>query len=144
MKIICFLLALIAGQALAQDHTIGSKDDVWEKVESNGRSIYVQTNGFFYRKPQYNGYGFHTFIVSNLPESTIVGAPQSVMNDVQGNCETRTFNVLGSLFFAGKDRTGVAMNNLPAETVERKLVKNSPFEKAFDMLCKIARTPEQK
>jgi hypothetical protein len=50
--------------------------------------------------------------------------------------------VLGSLFFAGRNRSGLAMKNMPSEDVERKLVPNSPFEKAFDMLCKIAR--EQK
>jgi hypothetical protein len=64
------------------------------------------------------------------------------MNDVEGKCETRHYHVIGSLFFAGKNRSGVAMQNLPSEDVERKLVPNSPFEKAFDMLCKIAR--EQK
>lgn len=139
IKIYIFFILLLSGRVFAQPHVIGSKDDVWEKVESQGRFIYVKTNGFYYRKPQYSGYGFHTYIVSNLPDSTIVGAPQSVMNDVEGNCETRTFHVLGSVFFAGKNRDGVAMYNLPAERVERKLVKYSPFEKAFDMLCKTAK-----
>jgi hypothetical protein len=124
------------------EHTIGSPEDIWQKVESNGRAIYIKTNGFYYTKKRYSSYGFHTNIVTNLPESTIVGAPQSVMNDVEGNCETRRFHVLGALFFAEKNRSGMAMKNLPAENVERKLVKDSPFEKAFDMLCKIAR--EQK
>ena len=97
-------------------------------------------NGFYYSKPRYPGYGFHTYIVSNLPESTIVGAPESVMNDVEGNCETRTFHVLGTLFFAGKNRSGQAMKELPSEDVERKLVPGSPFEKAFDILCKVAQS----
>jgi len=32
----------------------------------------------------------------------------------------------------------MTMESTPSENVERKLVPNSPFEKAFDMLCKIA------
>ncbi|MFP9230887.1 hypothetical protein A0E43_19280 [Pectobacterium cacticida] len=123
----------------SEEHTIGSADDVWQKIQSDGREIYVKTNGFYYTKERYLGYGFRTYIVANLPESTIVGAPQSVMNDVEGNCETRTFYMLGALFFAGKDRSGMTMQNMPPENVKRKLVKNSPFEKAFDMLCKTAR-----
>lgn len=120
------------------EHTIGSADDKWQKVESGGKEIYVKTNGFYYTKPSYSGYGFHTFIVANLPESSIVGAPESVMNDVEGNCETRTYHVLGTLFFAGKNRSGVAMKSLPGENVERKLIPGSAFEKAFDMLCATA------
>lgn len=102
MKKLFLLLILAVGQVLAQDHTIGSKDDVWERVESNGQYIYVQINGFFYRKPKYAGYGFHTYIVANLPESTIVGAPESVMSAVEGSCETRTFHVLGTFFLPEK------------------------------------------
>ena len=134
-----------AGDGLAG----GSADDIWQKVQSGGREISVMTNGRYYTTnpplstiERHSGYGFHTYIVANLPESTIVGAPQSVMNDVEGNCETRHYHVLGSLFFAGKNRSGMAMESTPPENVERKLVPNSPFEKAFDMLCKIAR--EQK
>jgi hypothetical protein len=111
----------------------GSADDIWQKVQSGGREIYVKTNGY------YSGGVLHTYIVANLPESDIVGAPQSVMNDVEGNCTTRHYHVLGSLFFAGKNRSGMAMESTPPEDVERKLVPNSPFEKAFDMLCNIAR-----
>jgi hypothetical protein len=130
----------------ADEHTIGSTDDVWQKVQSDGREIYVQTNGrYFTTNPplstaeHHSGYGFVTYIVADLPESTIVGAPQSVMHNVEGNCETRHFSVLGSLFFAGKNRSGVAMHDMPPENIERTLVPNSPFEKAFDMLCGIAR-----
>jgi hypothetical protein len=94
------------------------------------------TNGGFYPT------GFHTYIVANLPESDIVGAPQSIMHEVEGNCETRTYHKLGSLFFAGKNRSGTAMKEMPPEDLERKSVPGSSFEKAFDMLCQIAK--EQK
>ncbi len=130
--------SLISAQTTADDHIIGALDDKWQKVESDGREIYVKMNAFFYSKPQFSDYGFHTYIVANLPESTIVGAPQSVMHDVEGKCSTRTYHVLGSLYFAGKNRDGEAMKQLPPENVERRVVPRSPFEKAFDVLCRIA------
>jgi len=143
------LLAVVSVEAVALEQTIGSADEKWQRVQSDGREIYVKTNGFYYTTnpplstvEHHSGYGFHTYIITNLSESTIIGTPQSVMNDVEGNCETRHYSVLGSLFFAGKNRSGPAMQNLPAENAERTLVPNSPLEKAFDMLCKIAR--EQK
>ncbi|HTF68034.1 MAG TPA: surface-adhesin E family protein, partial [Edaphobacter sp.] len=69
---------------------------------------------------------------------TIVGAPQSVMYDIEGNCDTRTYHLLGSLYFADKNRAGLAMESSPAEGVERKLIPNSALERAFDMLCKLS------
>ena len=104
------------------ENTIGSADEKWQKVQGDGQEIYVRTNGFYYTKEHYSGYGFHTYIVANLPESDIVGAPQSIMHDVEGNCETRTYHKLGTLFFAGKNRSGVAMKQLPPDNVERTLV----------------------
>jgi hypothetical protein len=49
---------------------------------------------------------------------------------VEGNCETRHYFVLGS---------SMPMESAPPENSGRELVPNSPFEKAFDLLCKIAR-----
>ena len=132
------LLIILSGKTVDSQQTTGTADEKWQKVQTDGPDIYVRTDGFYYTKEHYSGLGFHTFIVANLPESDIVGAPQSVMNDVEGNCEARTFHVLGSLFYAGKNRSGVPMQSLPAEEIERKVVPNSHFEKAFDMLCKIA------
>lgn len=116
-------------------HTIGSADEIWQKVESRGPELYVRTNGAY---P--SGDSFDTYIVSNLPESYIVGAPQSEMVEVEGNCETHTFHLMGSISFAGKDRSGVVMGSTPPETIVRKVVPHSPFEKAFSMLCQIARS----
>lgn len=124
----------------SNQNTIGSKDDIWKTFQSSGKEIFVKMNGFYYTKDKYSGIGFHTHIVSNLPDSNIVGAPKSIMHDVEGNCEKNTFHILGSLFFAEKNRAGVAMRQVPAENIERKLVKDSPFEKAFNELCKIAKS----
>jgi Surface-adhesin protein E len=111
----------------------GQADDKWQTVQSDGQEIFVMTNGY------YSGSVFRTYIVANLPESDVVGAPQSVMHEIEGNCETRRYHVLGHLFFAGKNRSGMAMESTPPEDFERELVPNSPFEKAFDMLCKPAK-----
>lgn len=79
---------------------------------------------------------FHTQIVENLPESEIVGAPQSVAHLFEGNCETRHYHLRGSIFFAGPNCTGMMLpGGTPPEDFERKLVPNSPLEKAFDMVC---------
>ncbi len=127
----------------------GSPGDIWQKVQSDGREIFAKMNGRYYATnpplatmEHPSGYGFLTDIVANLPDSTVVGGPESVMHMVEGNCETRHYSVLGSIFFSRKNRSGIAMESTPAENVERTLVPNSPFEKAFDLLCKIAR--EQK
>jgi len=120
-----------ADSVIGEDHTIGSKDDVWKKAP--GTEIYVKTNGV------YSYHYFRTDIVTNLPESNIVGAPQSVMTEVEGKCDERTFHVAGVLFFAEKNRGGVMMNSLPPEEIIRKVAKGSSFEKVFNMLCKIAR-----
>ena len=128
------LLAIIFLVSIGIGFTAHADDDFWatakwQRVQAGGREIYVVTNG------GHSGYVFNTFVVANLPESTIVGAPQSVMHRIEGNCETRHYHVLGTLFYAGKNRGGMPMESLPPENVERKLVPNSPLEKAFDMLC---------
>lgn len=131
---------------LSVQHAIGSTDDRWQRVQGVTPELFVMTNGrYFTTNPPLStaehhfGYGFVTNIVANLPESTIVGAPQSVMVQLEGNCESQHYSVLGSIFFEGKNRGGVAIETTPAENVEKKLVPGSPIEKAFNMLCTLAR-----
>ena len=127
--------------AIADDeHTIGSPDDVWQVVKAGKKEAFVKTNGYYFDRKNYSSPGFHTYIVTNLPESNIVGAPQSMMNDVEGGCRENTYHILGTVFFAGKDRSGLAMNQLPPEEIIRKVTPNSLFAKAFGVLCKTAET----
>lgn len=134
----------LANNSLPSEHLVGqdsfaggSPDAKWQRVHSDDRQeILVMTNGIVSRS------GFHTYIVENLPESDIVGAAQSVMTEVEGSCETRHYHVRGSLFFEGKNRTGMPMEDTDSEEFERKLIPGSPFEKAFDLLCQIGK--EQK
>jgi hypothetical protein len=127
-------------------HTIGSPDDKWQKVPGVTPELFIMTSGrYFTTNPplstaeHHSGYGFITNIVANLPESTTVGAPQSVMVQLEGNCESQHYSVLGSVFFAEKNRSGVAMQSTQAENIEKKLVPGSPIEKALTMLCTLAR-----
>ncbi len=144
----------------------GQADVKWQTVQSDGEEIYVVTNGTYSVWPHAHtdisglgpggkfpdhgptpvmttnitgyGYGFNTFIASNLPESDIVGAPQSVRKRVKGNCETRHYQMFGALFFTGKNLSGYPIESTGPENFERKLIPGSLFEKAFDILCKIA------
>lgn len=121
----------------------GSPNDKWQKVQGdNGQEIYVITNGAYNQPGCCSAKMFGTYFVANLPDSDIVGAPQSVMTGVEGDCETRLYHVTGSLFFAGKNRSGMPMENTEQEEFERKLIPGTPFEKAFELLCQTAK--EQK
>ncbi len=120
----------IAPTPTPDGNMIGSPSEKWKKVQSGGREIYVQTNGL------YSGTQFRTNVVSNMPESGIVGAPQSVMTEVEGDCAAKTFHISRSIFFAGKNRSGMAMDSSDPENYIRKLLPNSPFEGVFIVLCK--------
>lgn len=118
----------------------GSPGDVLQKFQSNGKVISVLTSDkvVFGGKDRVTGPGFRTYVVVNLPESYVVGAAQSEMTIVEGSCNDRTFQIFGTMYFSGKDRSGSPMDSLPYERVRRKPVPKSPFEKAFDFLCKKA------
>lgn len=117
----------------------------WQKIVTNGGTLYVQINGrFFISKPPLytpennSRYGFVTNVVTDLPESDIVGAPESVLKQVEGNCDIRQYSVLGTIYYGGKARSGFPSEPLPAENVVKKVIPGSGFEQAFDVLCKIA------
>lgn len=78
---------------------------------------------------------FHVFMVVNLPDSGIVGDAQSVLNDVEGSCSTRTFTVLGAVFYAGPNRTGVPLYTLPPDGFVREVMSGSAMQDAFGLLC---------
>jgi hypothetical protein len=108
--------------------------EVWQKVQGTDPAIYVMTNVGFSQ-----GGIVVMYIVENLPESDIVDAPQSVEYDIWGNCAARQYTVISSLFYSEKNRGGYPVGDTGAEDVERKVIPGSPLEKAFDMLCEIAR-----
>jgi hypothetical protein len=115
----------------AAEHTTGSTGEKWQKVP--GTDLYAMTNVGFSQ-----GGIVEMYIVENLPESDIVGAPQSVEYDIWGTCAARQYTVVSSLFYSEKNRGGYPMEDTGIEGVERKVIPGSAREKAFDMLCKIA------
>jgi len=123
MKTLIIILATFGSSCLGQT----SEKEVWKPVPKT--DMYIRTDGLFFPG------GFHTYFVTNLPERYIVGEPQSVITEVEGKCGERTFHVLGSVFYAGKNRAGLPQSSLPAEEVIRKVTPDSPFEKAFNMMC---------
>jgi hypothetical protein len=117
--------------------------EVWQKVQGTDPEVYVMTNGAYNQPGCCSAKMFRTYLVSNLPESDIVGAPQSVETEIEGDCETGHYNQISSVFFAGKNRSGTPSEVITEpEVVVRKVIPGSLFEKAFNMLCEIAK--EQK
>lgn len=83
-----------------------------------------------------SGY-FRTNIVVNLPESDVLGAPQSELIQIEGNCQSRTVTILGALPYAGKNRSGLPMVDLESgpEGVVRKVEPNTPMQTVFNVVC---------
>lgn len=117
--------------------------EVWQKVQGTDPEVYVMTNGTYNQPGCCSAKMFRTYLVANLPESDIVGAPQSIETEIEGDCETGHYNQISSIFFAGKNRSGTPSEVITEpEVVVRKVIPGSLFEKAFNMLCEIAK--EQK
>jgi len=114
--------------------TPNAAGEVCQKVQGTDPEIYVMTNVGFSQDGTVVMY-----VVENLPESDIVDAPQSVEYDIWGNCAARQYTVIDSYFFSKKNRGGYPVGDTGAENVERKVIPGSSLEKAFDMLCNIAR-----
>jgi hypothetical protein len=132
-KLLFIVLSLVTLSAFADD----DEKEVWQKLNDN---MSVQTNALFFTKSADSYTGFRTNIVTNLPESGIVGAPQSSELWVEGNCDNRTFHVIQNMLYSEKWRGGYPVHNFQNENFIRKVQKGSSFEKAFDFMCKIART----
>jgi hypothetical protein len=82
---------------------------------------------------------FQTHIVMNLPESDIVNAPQSEDIAIWGNCQSKTYTVIGVMPYSGKMRSGIpAYPELERgpEGVTRRIQPNSPMEQVFKVVCK--------
>lgn len=81
---------------------------------------------------------FHTFIVRPLPASDIVGSPQSVKIDVQGDCAGKTYQVMGELPYFGAMGSGLpdAEHATGPEGVTRRVEPDSPMAHVFNVVCK--------
>jgi hypothetical protein len=131
------LLLLLAVPARAQV----APGEVWKQVPQT--DIYVLMNAFGGTAgtgglPK--GSGFHTYMITDMPESDIVGAPQSMMTEIEGICGTRVFHIAGFMLYSGKHGSrGLPLGDFPQEQFERKVTPDSPFERAFNMLCEVSK-----
>jgi hypothetical protein len=95
----------------------------------------VTENTFVDMKALHNSEGFRTLVLSNLPESYVVGAPESMINEVEGKCGDRTYHIWETWFYAGKNGSGATLESLPPEVIIRKVAPGSLFEKVFNLMC---------
>jgi hypothetical protein len=83
--------------------------------------------------------GFRTVMIVNLPESDIVNAPRSERIQIQGECQSRTYQIMGALPYSGKNGGGLPDVGLAAtepEGVLRKVMPDTPVWHAFELACK--------
>jgi hypothetical protein len=81
---------------------------------------------------------FRTYVVENLPESDIVNAPQSLKIDLYGHCQSKTFEIYGTLPYEGKMGGGLPVVELKTEpdSLLRHVTANSPMAAVFQIICK--------
>lgn len=107
--VISAALALV-GIARAQKLTLPNGNTIetlpngetWATIYLQGKALAIQLT------PNMPATGqFQTNLVQNLPESDIVGAPQSVEIQIWGDCQTKTYQIMGMLPYEGKMRGGL-------------------------------------
>lgn len=74
-------------------------------------------------------------LVTNLPESNIVNAPQSVAMQIYGSCSLRQYTRWGMVFFSDKWRGGFPMMQLDADNINRRAERGGPIAALFDKEC---------
>lgn len=81
---------------------------------------------------------FQTFLIRNLPESNIVGAPQSVKIHILGNCQSKTIQIMGMLPYSEKMGGGLPdpEHAIDSEGVVRKVDPASPLAHVLKVACK--------
>ena len=81
---------------------------------------------------------FATVLIVNLPESDIVNAPFSERIQVEGECSSMTYSILGVLPYAGKNGGGLprADSALGPENVMRRVMRDTLMSHVFDLVCK--------
>jgi hypothetical protein len=108
---------------------------VWAVIHPNNEMLAIQ----FDPKTMPASSGFYTVMIVNLPESDIVGAPQSERIRVEGECQSRTYQIMGVVPYAGKDGGGmpdVDSADTEPEGVLRKVMPDTHMWHVFDLVCK--------
>lgn len=108
---------------------------VWAVIHPNGEMLAIQLDP----STMPTDAGFETVMIINLPESDIVGAPQSERIQIQGNCRSRTYQIMGVLPYSGKNGGGLPDVDSAAtepEGVLRKVMQKSLIWDVFNVACK--------
>lgn len=108
---------------------------VWAVIHPNNEMLAIQLDP----KTMPVSSAFHTVMIVNLPESDIVGAPQSERIWVEGECQSRTYQIMGVIPYAGKDGGGLPdadSADTEPESVLRKVMPDTPVWHVFNLVCK--------
>ena len=108
---------------------------VWAVIHPNNEMLAIQLDP----NTMPTSSAFRTVMIVNLPESDVVGAPQSERILVEGECQSRTYQIMGVIPYAGKNGGGlpdVDSGTTEHEGVLRKVTADSPIWHVFDLVCK--------
>ena len=106
----------------------------WAVIHPNGEVLTIQLDP----RTMPTSSGFHTVMIVNLPESDIVNAPQSERIQVDGECQSRTYQILGVLPYSRKNGGGMPDVDSAAgpEGVLRKVMPDTRMWHVFNLVCK--------
>jgi hypothetical protein len=109
---------------------------VWAVLHPNNEMLAIQLDP----NTMPTSSAFHTVMIVNLPESDIVKAPQSERIQVEGDCQSRTYQIMGILPYSGKNGGGMPDTDLASqpEGVLRKVMPGTRIWHVFDLACKKA------
>lgn len=106
----------------------------WAVIHPNNEMLAIQLDP----KTMPASSNFHTVMIVNLPESDIVNAPQSERIQVEGECQSRTYQVMGVLLYSGKNGGGlpdVDSSFTEPEGVLRKAMPDTLMWHVFNVVC---------
>jgi hypothetical protein len=75
---------------------------------------------------------FQTIIITKLPESDLIEAPQFEKTSIQGDCQSRTYQIWGT---AITDPNGVFDSGIGPENVARRVIPDTPADTVFNVFC---------
>lgn len=78
---------------------------------------------------------FRVYVMRNLPESEIIGAPESEVTEVQGSCTRKEFSLMGTAFFSGEKATGMLVDSINGDLYRRRMTPQSEFYAIFKSIC---------
>jgi hypothetical protein len=107
---------------------------VWAVIHPNNEMLAIQLDP----NTMPTSSGFHTVMIVNLPESDIVDAPQSERIQVEGECQSRTYQIMGVLPYSGKNGGGMPVESgaTEPEGVLRKVMPDTQIWSVFNLVCK--------